>query len=280
MSLTLTPGEARLARTALGIGLKAGATGEFLGERMIKYARKKKFLRRKWLPRRQLRRRLNARKRQRVATHGYVEKRIERNLNRGVLTYYTNYTAMSVGTIAYHQLGAGITKGDDVGQRTGSQITLRGIRWYMHMKNENATINKNGWWRILILHNKRPTELFTEKMFAARPVSGTSENAPRDFLTTGYRGNIWDPINRTKYRVLLDRRIRILHEGAESAGKNNRDITIKRRFRRTLTYNTEVTDSDKIFPQIIALAFFEYDDGSKPAGSMRHSFELRQFYTG
>lgn len=139
-----------------------------------------------------------------VATKAYVKKALQQeDVGTEVIAISTNY---SCGSLVDYRLGKNIDKGNDSGDRKGSNIYLKSFRVFGTFRwNIASTGNPSGCHaRLLIVHDKTPLLSEVEAMFTTI----SDANAPVSFINIPDTEastepiNIVRPINKNRYTVL------------------------------------------------------------------------------
>ena len=153
------------------------------------------------------------RRRRRLIRRGGVRRHLRRYVNNAITRrqppkqFYTHArtgTALSVGSLYSHNLGDGIQKGVDRGDRIGDSIDYKGFKARVLLSNTNTVVDKIPRVRFLLVRNREPHLADNQNFFKGYGgVTVGSEGTvftPDDFASGGDADQIWKPINRRNFR--------------------------------------------------------------------------------
>lgn len=190
-------------------------------------------------------------------------------------------TTVNIGfNYKLHQIGQGIQSGTSAGDRLGTKIYVKKVNFQGWIRNPNLT--QRGWVRLLCLQNLRPTDteneigLFEPHTDSYLPLDYKASNGTTD----GSVNQIFKRINKMGYRVLADRKYRILEDVNESNGKNfvrfNFDVPVN----QVMTFNAFIPTSEKILPNLRINLMTERDTPSATSWTnpLEIHYEIREFF--
>lgn len=167
-----------------------------------------------------------------------------------------NATANSTALLFDYTIGDNISQGDTIGQRTGATINLRSYVMKLNIKNANSTLNGKGWLRMLVVRRLFPAEGM-QNMFVAKSIAVDGQN-----YVPGDLANITQPINNRKFKVVMDKKIRILANNHSSLGRATLLKQYRLNFKKKLKYSTQSANATDIIPNLHVVGILTWDDGS------------------
>lgn len=213
---------------------------------------------------------------------GGAPRRLKRYVHNAITSrmqpkqHFTDVTTANVaqGTWNIYTIGQTIAKGTDRGDRIGDSIQLKGVKFRFELTNNGATITKCPTFRIMLLRNREPHISSTINCFKGE---GTTQFQPEDFDTTGDYNQIWKPLNRRKFAVLFDKKIKLLNQVNESQGKWKKNFTVYVPMKASLKYNPEVDagNFNYIKPEYLLVYFYEKVDSSVNVSPSNVDFDCK-----
>ena len=158
-------------------------------------ARRGIIRRRRYLRRRRRNRRLATR----GAVYGVVNRMSETKMN----TYTTFSTLAQPGTMYVKKIGDTISRGNDMGDRTGAKITMRRLIMAGHFRNPNTAAGNGAYIRLMLLQLRGDITDTTTGLFK----SESDNNTAIDYNTGGNINQINMPFSRGNRYVLWQKRI-------------------------------------------------------------------------
>lgn len=168
-----------------------------------------------------------------------------------------------------HTVGQGISQGDSTVSRDGHQIKLTSSIAKVRVINNSAT--RNGWLRILCLQRQDPSQGINKLFRGVGSVDGVG------YSVGGSLTQIQEPINTVAFKVLLDKKIRLLYADPASVGRNVHLKSYKVKLNKKLTYVTQAANQVDIHPNAYWFCFVQWDDSSV-ADSVDVTTEIWDFF--
>jgi hypothetical protein len=175
-------------------------------------------------------------------------------------THWLNATTslLDVGSIYSGQLyniGQGVLQGNRIGSRIrATTININGTL-------RNRVTAKAIGIRVLVVHDKKPQfGALTTNLFIPKGDS----NQPTDFNTGGDFSQMNAPINKTRFRVLSDRKILLAPFTSQNQGHEAKLINYFVKINRNVSYLNEGTLStrEKINPNLHLIYFVEQEEST------------------
>lgn len=232
---------------------------------------------------RRRRRRIGGRRRRRG---GRAPRRLKRYVHNAITSRlppkqrFALLTAnMSVGTLYHYTIGSGITKGTDRGDRIGDSIDMKGLKMRFDLRNTATTMLDYPTVRIMLLRTREPHTSEIENMFKGE---GQREFQPEDFANGGDFDQIYKPLNRRKFSVVMDKKIKLMPAVAECRGKHQKNFTVYIPMKSRLKYNPEADAGnwDYIKPNYVLLYFVEKNNSATGLAILDFVCRLTEFYRG
>lgn len=183
-------------------------------------------------------------------------------------------SATPAALVFQHALGGNMAQGDAIGEREGSKIDVKSMHMRLNIRHVNTTLaGGQGWFRLLVVQRLHPQggvlQLFKSNM---QNVEGY------DYITTGDVNQITAPINEKRYKVMLDKRIRLLPYDLNSAGRNMVLKRYKLRINRKLNFSTTTATDADVTPNIFYLGFVQWDDGGTTS-ALAYNLKVWTYFT-
>lgn len=161
--------------------------------------------------RRTYRRRRRRVRSRRIKASNIVTKRYLARTRPDAGVFITTYSDNSwqPADLKYHHVGLNIAKGDQMGDRDGDQIYLKGVEMQMTMFNWDTQFRY--YIRVVLLKSARPYS----DVYADFFVTEATVNAPVDLVGDGDSENLIKKINPAKYRVLADKKFTVGPHGGD-----------------------------------------------------------------
>lgn len=220
---------------------------------------------------------------------GGAPRRLKRYVNNAITKrlpakqHFTelNHPGITHGLLHRHVVGQSIVKGTDRGDRVGDSIDMKGIKIRFNIKNERGFARAYPVMRIMLLKDREPHISLGTNMFKGE---GTTSYNPENYVSTGDFDQIWKPLNRRKFAVLMDKKIKLLPYEVESMGKWQKNFTVYIPLKYRIKYNPDADggDYDYIKPNLNFCYFFEVDNGAAVSAPTDLDFNAKVtwFYRG
>lgn len=178
------------------------------------------------------------------------------------------------------QVGAGINSGTSASDRLGTKIYVKKLNIQGWIRNPNTS--QRGWVRMLCIQNLRPADtdnvvgLFEPTVDSYLPINYNTSNG----TSLGSVNQIFKRINKMGYRVLADRKLRILEDVAQTQGKNFVRFNFDVKVNMVFTINANIPIEDKILPNIRVNLMTERDSPNATAWTnpLEIHYEIREFF--
>lgn len=192
-----------LADAALRTKLYKEAKFWYLNRQKNKRVKKMPYKRR---GRSTYRKRRKFRNRRKLATRGYVNRKMMVAAEKGASYKTTDLPDMQFSQLYSQVVGEEIEKGTNYGNRIGKSIRIKGLMFNIMAKNLSSAASSNVFIRFMVLWDKKPNGLGTgNAMWKSSDGSGF-ENKPDDFNTTGGKiQQIINDLNTSKYKTLYNK---------------------------------------------------------------------------
>lgn len=214
--------------------------------------------------------------------HFRVTRRLKRYVHNAITKrlpakqFYQDFSNdnMQSGVLYTWTVGQEIVKGTDRGDRIGDSIDLKGLKIRFTLVNNNNNVPLMPLIRIMLLRNREPHDAVTNNLFKGE---GGATYLPDSFDTTGNADQIWKPLNRKKYAVIFDKKIKLHPQNSESMGKWQRDFTTFVPLKYKIKYNPEADAGtfDFLKPNIMLAYFVERRAGTPTVNPSNISFTFR-----
>lgn len=161
-------------------------------------------------------------------------------------------------TVINQTIGGNCNQGDDVGEREGTKLKALSVHMRLRLNNANTTIaGGTGWFRLLVVRRVQPAGGITE-LFKAN----NNATIGYTYITTGDINQITAPINELRYKVMLDKKIRILPQDLNSNGRYMCLKKYKLRLNKIISYSTTTANDTDLTPNMHCLGFLQWDNSS------------------
>jgi len=178
---------------------------------------------------------------------------------------------MQPGTFFAHDIASGIAKGNDYGDRTGSKIFLKSFGTKLRVHNRNTT--KRLHVRVALLEDKKTNMTLTTNTFMPE----SQDYAPINFADDSI--NILRDWNLQRFKVLYNH---VFVVGANTGDRTPNNVTFKQftvKINRTVEFNNEILDEDKVYPRFVWVMFMQTDDGASPSvNDVTYTTKHREYY--
>jgi hypothetical protein len=184
--------------------------------------------------------------------------------------------------MASHTIGGGIVKGTDRGDRIGDSIQMKGVKLRVRIENTQTSSNmaRVALLRLMFVRNREPHDGIINNLFKGE---GATIYTPDDYVATGDADQIWKPLNRKKFAVLFDKKIKCLIKDPSSMGKNvkNFNVYVPLRARIKFGPDADAGNYDYIKPNYNIMWFLEFQnsDATTPSG-VNCNVKVTEFYRG
>lgn len=224
------------------------------------------------------RRRVRARRAPTGAVARVARTVARREIRRGTelkRSYRASTAAASPAAIVIqHAIGGAIAKGDDIGTRTGASINLKSIHMRLRLVNNNATLaGGTGWFRFCVLRRMHPDGGVLQIW---KPYSNTETGDA--YVTTGNVDQITRPFNEARFKVLMDKKIRILPADLNSSGRYFTMKKYRLKLNKKLRFGTDVATDADVLPNIIIIGFVQWDNSST-VNTITYALDYWQYFT-
>lgn len=246
----------------LALAAKAGAWGEFAGERIYNMARKS------------LMPYTVSSSKRRKGRHTGRRVIIPRGLKRNGTEFTPFYDGLyQPGQLISHQLGAGIAQGTGMGNRIGNRVFIKGLHVAAVITNGSVQTLDTGNLRMILTENRQPTKSVENFFFAPE----TDDNSPIDFGTLADHRRIVKPLNRQKLRVLSDtrRQIASIHHDKPNAVMIDKYFPIN----RWCNVNNVVAFREKTTPTFDFYMFIERNDNQPFTTPIIFDCQFRTYFS-
>jgi len=188
---------------------------------------------------------------------------------------------LQIGTLEEFQIGSLIQRGDGEANRFGSKVYVSKINVTAYFRN--STTLQKGWLRMMVLQNLRPADthnqigLFEGIADWYQPVDYEISNG----TDKGSVNQIFKKINQMGYRVLHDKRHRLLEDQPDTDGKNVVTLDFDVPVNRVFTWRAGTTTiEDSLLPNIKVCFFVERDSPTATtfATPIQYHYEIREFF--
>jgi len=180
--------------------------------------------------------------------------------NTELKRFYRSSTAATTpaALIFNHTIGGTIARGNEIGEREGDEINIKSIHFRLTLINSNVAVaGGTGWFRFLVLKRFQPAGGITQLFKAnANTVEGYNYSAAGDV------NQITAPINDKRYKVLLDKKMRILPQTFDAMGRYMLLKKFKLRINKKFKYSTNVANDVDIVPNLYVIGFVQWDNSS------------------
>lgn len=180
-------------------------------------------------------------------------------------------------TLLMSTTGTGATGFADI---IGTKCWLRGSQMMIRIAAQNP--NSTAFVRILLVRKLVSTGDAGKNLFRGREAAiGEDFNLGVPSPTVGYTRRIHAPINKRKYQVLYDRKLRLVKNQAANTWNMNYRIfnTPYIKINRTMTFNGQERTANDINPNYIWLLFTENSSGDI-THTVNISMEIYTYFSG
>lgn len=220
----------------------------------------------------------------RIATKSYVNKAIAKHVIKAkhdTLKIVANQSPTVIQTVT---LGESIAKGVDTGDRIGWDIKYKGLKMQWIIANQKDSKDKLAYLRLLLVRDKEPFSgtLYT-KMFDNVDAAGIWN--PQDYTTSGDPLQIWKQINRKRYTVIKDKKIKIAPKQSGEYTSWYKPIHMYWPLRANIKIPPDAdpgagANPNWISPNFRLIWFVQYADGSTPANpNIDVTLKLSEYYS-